>query len=228
MLGLVPALSFADLPNPDTVAPAAPATSTTDPYRAFLESLDTRNAACREHSQALRTLLADREQLLRSYFRTPSNARAELTAAIGTIDRQIAIAESRLEAALATTEPGDAPGLAPVPVVDIDAIREQSRRWRRPIYLPMPPPLVIPELPTPAGEQLYLDYLGARAGSSLFARDLVLDVSQLLHERRELAYRHAHARAHERAQLERMIGAVSLHLRNTAGAIADGVTVTGW
>jgi hypothetical protein len=215
-------------PPPNVNRPNAPVAVATDPYLAYLASLDDRNAICRERSSALRTLLAERERVAREFFRILPADRAQVIGAMEKLDRQIDDAETSLETSVAATEPTDAPNLAPPPVIDLEAIREQSKRWRRPIYLPMPPPLVIPALPAPPREALYLDYLSVRAGSSKFAQSLVADVTRLLHERRELAYRHAHARAHERARIEDTIRAVSLHVRISSRAAAEAVVVNNW
>jgi hypothetical protein len=215
-------------PPADITPPPSIAADDVDPYLAYLESLDSRDAACHEHSATLRSLLTERERLARTFLDAAPAVRADLIGAMEALDQRIEEAETALENGLARSEPGDAPGLAPLPVVDVQALRKQSQRWRKPIYPPVPPPLVIPELPVTAGEAAYLDYLLVRAGDSTFAQALVADVASLLHERRELAYRHAHSRALERARLEGTIRAVSLHVRISARAVAEGIPVGGW
>jgi hypothetical protein len=228
LAGLAALTASAVNPPANVPAPAAPSAVAIDPYLAYLESLDTRSASCLEHSFALRALLAERERLAYTFLQATPTGRADLTRAMEALDQRIEAAETALETSVAATEPGDAPNLAPPPEVDIEAIRAQSQRWRKPMYLPLPPPLVIPELPAPTSEALYLDYLTVRAGDSKFAQDLVANVTTLLHERRELAYRHAHSRAHERARIEGTLRAISLQVRTSAGAIAEGATVSGW
>jgi hypothetical protein len=226
--GLVITSGFAleppTVPKAGVVTPA-PASN---PYVNYVSSLEDRDLVCRAHSVALRRLLTERAAHLREFAIAPTTERSSLAARIEKIDYQIGETEVALETAISATQPGDAPGLAPAPVIDLNSIREQSKRWRRPIYLPAPARLVVPELPAPEDESRYLDYLAERAGDSRFAHALVADVARLLHQRRELAYRHAHSRALERARLENTLRAVSLHLRITASAVTEGAKVTSW
>lgn len=216
------------LPPDAGTAPGGTTVITSDPHLAYLESLDTRSAPVLARSVAVRTLLDQREATARQFAQASAEARGDIARAMERLDEQLGTAEAALEAALATTTPGDGPMYVAPPPLDIEGMRASAVRRRRAVHLPVPQPAALPALAAAPREVLYLDYLTVRAGNSEFARHLVEDASRLLRQRRELSYRHFFAPADDRAALEAAIAAASERLRTTTRGVIEASSIKGW
>ncbi len=177
---------------------------------------------------ALRDLLAQREELARKYFAAPAQLRASITRDLDQLDQQMAATEAALADALKAAPPSDGPNYVPPEPIDFVELRASAVRRRRPVYLPVPQPSVLPPLPAPARETLYLEYLTDRAANSPVARHLVDDVSRLFRERRELAFRSFESPADQRGVMDSAIAAVSQRLHAITRSFDEAVALKHW
>lgn len=219
--GLLPWPALAVNPPPETegndTATVNADAVTRDQYGAYLRSVESRDETCRRESRLVQELLAARAGLTARFATASGSERSRVARELVALDARLGPAEAALEKSLATTKPSDAPGYV-LPAFDIEEIRKQAIRHRHAISLPVPPAPRIPALPATAAESQYIGYLTVCAGDAEHARRMVRDVTYLLGQRRELAFRHSQASAAQRKELESLIHLVSLHVRTSVEA----------